>query len=118
MKKIKSLMAGLAIVAMGIPAMASGGEDAPKPLKTVEVMKADICNEIGNFKLKDFKLTDETVDIYFSVNAEGDVIVDKVDGENCMVTGYVSQMLKDKKMFVVEELQNVKHHIKVRYVVI
>ncbi len=117
MKSIRSIMAGLAVVAMGIPAMASGG-DAPKPLKSTAMIKADICDEIGNLKLNDFKLTDETVDIYFTINSEGDVIVNSVDGNNCMVTGYVSQMLKEKKMYVAEELQNVKHHIKVRYVVI
>lgn len=118
MKKIKFLLASLIMVAASLPAMASGGEDAPKPLKSTAMMNADIYNQIDDLRLNDFKLTDEIVDIYFTINSEGQVIVNDVSGDNCMVTTYIKQMLADKQMNVVSELQNVKHHIKVRYVVI
>lgn len=112
------ILAGAAVVLMGSTAMAAGGEGEDKPLKSTAVMKADIYDGLTDLKLKDFKLTDETVDIYFSINTEGNVVVESVEGDNCLVTAYVSQMLVDKKLNVVDELKNVKHHIKVRYVVI
>ncbi len=118
MKTIKLVMAGLAIVAFGLPAMASDGDDAPKALKTTAMMNADIYDQIDDLKLNDFKLTDETVDIYFTINTEGKVMLNDVSGDNVMVTAYITHMLADKKMNVASELQNVKHHIKVRYVVI
>ncbi len=118
MKTIKLVIASLALVAFGLPATASGGDEAPKPLKSTAMLNADIYDQIDDLKLNDFKLTDETVDIYFTINSEGKVILNDVTGDNCMVTTYITQMLADKKMNVASELQNVKHHIKVRYVVI
>ncbi len=119
MKTIKNITAGLALLAMGLPAMASGGdEEAPKPLKSTAMLNADICSQVEGLRLNDFKLTDETVDIYFTIKSDGKVVLNNVSGNNCMVTTYIKQMLADKQINVVSELQNVEHHIKVRYVVI
>ena len=112
MKNLKSIMAGVALMALSVPAMASGDSPA-KPMKTADMMKSEICNDLCDLKLIDFNLTDETVDVYFNVDAEGNLKVEKVEGANCLVTSYVSQMLENKKIFVSEDLQNVSHHYEI-----
>ena len=117
MKSIK--MMALALLLVGLTGVAKAeGETPEKALRTEAKMKAMLCHHISSIQLADFSLEDEIVDIQFQCNADGEVVVHSVDGVSCVVSEYVSNKLKDHKMYVDESLQNTTHHIKVRYVVI
>ena len=117
MKRVK--MIALVLILVGLTGVAKAeGESPDKALRTEAKMKAQLCHHISSLKLADFNLEDETVDIHFQCNAEGEVIVHSVDGVSCVVSEYVANKLKSQKMYVDESLQDATHHIKVRYVVI
>lgn len=94
----------------------AGGETAAKPMKTLKALKSDIASSLHGLEMKNFNLDDASVDLEFIVNKEGDLAIVSVEGENCLVNTYVSQMLKNKKIYVEEHLANKVHKIKVRYV--
>lgn len=98
-------------------AFASGGAPA-RTLASEDMVELAVYNEISGFNMKDFNLQDETVAIDFSINAEGKVIIENVEGNSCLINSYVTQMLKDKEFPISENLKNTTHHIKVRYVVL
>lgn len=117
MKNLRIMLFGLATLGfMGVAR--AEGETPDKPLRTEAKMKAEVFDEVAHLKLSDFELEDETVDIYFSCNAEGEVVIDRVEGGSCVVSEYVSKKLQKRKMYVDESLQNASHHVKVRYVMI
>lgn len=117
MKNIK--MMALALLLVGLTGVAKAeGETPDKALKTEAKMKSELCLRISNLQLADFNLEDETVDIHFKCNADGEVFLESVDGVSCIVSEYVANKLKGHKMYVGENLQNATHHVKVRYVVI
>ncbi len=117
MNNFKILTVAFLFAAFSLTASAAG-ESAAKPLKSAATMKSEICKRVDNLKLIDFDFNDATVEIAFYVNADGDVAVASVEGECCVANSYVAKMLKDKKMYVAPELQNTRHEIKIRYVVI
>lgn len=109
----------LVLLLVGLTGVAKAeGESPARALKTEAKMKAQLCHHISSLQLADFNLEDETVDIHFQCNADGEVIVHSVEGVSCVVSEYVASKLKGHKMFVDESLQDATHHIKVRYVVI
>lgn len=117
MKNLKLMLFGLA--SLGIMGVAKAeGETPDKPLRTEAKMKAEVFDQVAHLKLSDFDLEDETVDIFFSCNADGEVMIERVEGGSCVVSEYVSKKLQKRKMYVDESLQNASHHIKVRYVMI
>ena len=116
MKALKIGLLGVALLAITVGAKAEG-ERPEKPLSSEAKMKSQVFNRISDIRINDFELEDETVDIYFQLNENGEVLVDRVDGASCAVSEVVSNKLNDKKMFVESSLQNTTHHIKVRYVV-
>lgn len=117
MKSIR--MMAVALLLVGLTGVAKAeGETPERALRTEAKMKAKIGHHISNLQLAHFNLEDETVDIHFECNADGEVVVHSVDGVSCVVSEYVSNKLKDHKMYVDESLQGARHHIKVRYVMI
>lgn len=117
MKRIKLIAVALLLIGFAGVAKAEG-ESPKKALRTEAKMKANLCHHISSLHLADFNLEDETVEIHFKCNAEGEVVVQKVDGVSCVVSEYVSTKLRDHKMYVDESLQGATHSVKVRYVVI
>jgi hypothetical protein len=117
MKNIKTILAFL--IALGSISIAYATEgDGKKTQRQQEKLHAEVYDHIDDLDIADFRLTDEVVDIYFTVNENGDVKVNNIEGDNYIVKTYVSKMLEENKVNVVPELQGVEHHIRIRYVVL
>lgn len=117
MKSIKMLLAAVVLLGSVVTVYASGAE-GKKTQRLKEKMMTEIYDEVDDLDIDNFRLNDEVVDIYFMVDENGKVVVKNIEGDNYIVSTYVGKMLEDKYVEVTEELQNVEHHIKVRYLVL
>ena len=116
---MKALKIGILTIAMlGLTGVVKAeGERPDKPVSSEAKMKAQVFEQISNLDLTDLELQDETLEIHFQCTANGEVLVEGVDGGSCAVSEIVSNKLDDRKIYVDESLQNVTHHMTVRYVV-
>ncbi len=87
-----------------------------KPMETVEDLKSNVVSTLEALEMHKLNLDDASVNLQFVMNKEGDLAVVSVEGENCLVNQYVTQMLKGKKIAINEALANKVHEISVRYV--
>lgn len=117
MKNLKSVIAAVALMAFSTSAFAAG-ETAKRPLKSTEKMRVEIFDRVEGLRMNDFELKDATVEVSFFVNADGDLAIESIECDNCVVKSYVAQKLQSEKMYVAEELQNTRHSIKIRYVIV
>lgn len=115
MKVVKTSIFSLALMLASAGSVLAEGESA-KPLKTADDLKRSIVESVDDIKLQDFNIDDATVEVEFIVNPAGNVAVVSVDGKNCLMNTYVQQMLKDKTIYVTENLSNTIHKVKIRYV--
>ena len=106
----------LALVAFSATAYAANPEDGT--LSTQKEMKSEVFNRIGDLKIQDFKITDCKVEVSYTVDAEGQITVEKVSGSSCVATEYVKNKLESEKMYVSPSLQGTTHSMTLRYVVI
>jgi len=116
MKVLKNFFLALSFLAVSTAAIAKGNE--AKPMATAAALKANIISSVQDFNINELHLTDETVEIAFTVNNEGNLVVNEVSGENCLVNTYVKQMLANKSLKVDESLKNIEQRVVIRYVVI
>lgn len=117
MRKLRNLKAtallGLFLVAVGASAVT---EDPAKPLETPVELKSSVLSVVEDLDMKAFNIKDASVEIEFSVNELGEVIVEDVSGNNCVATTYVEESLKGTRVWVSDELTNVPYKVTMRYV--
>lgn len=120
--KIFKKIAALAVIATLSTSAFAGvhgnGESPESALSTEQEMKAAVHLNIGQLRMRDFNLSDCSVNVTYTVDAEGKVTVKEVYGNSSIATEYVKARLENKKMYVSPELQGVKHRTSIRFVLI
>jgi hypothetical protein len=115
MNTFKKHVLALALGLVSTAAFASG-DNAEKALQTTADMKTGIVENIAGMDVGAMRLNDATVEIKFTVDAQGKLIITGIESESTLVEKYVKKMLKDVHMVAAEHLSNKSYSLTVRYV--
>ncbi len=116
MNLLKSLTVAVALF-IGTSAFAAG-ETEKRALSSEQAVKMEMYDRIDRLDIQNFNLKDCTVEVTFSVDADGNVSVLSTAGASCLANEYIKLRMEARKLFVTENLQNKDQKVKLRYVVI
>lgn len=117
-KKIAALAVAATLSTSAFAGVHGNGESPESALSTEKEMKNVVHQNIGQLSLKDFNLTDCSVNVTYRVDAEGKVSVKEVYGTSNIATAYVKARLENSKMYVSPELQGTNHRTSIRFVLL
>lgn len=94
----------------------AGGAGADKALQTTADMKSGIVENIINMDVEAMRVDDASVEIRFTVDKQGKLVITDIDSKSMLVEKYVKKMLKDVNMTAAQHLSNKSYSLTVRYV--